>query len=201
MVLSGLEGLPVRVIRGPEGDPSHRPAKGYRYDGLFRVDQHWSETGKSGFLIWRFRLVQLDPSEGAEWEPGSLPTGTKSPKTTRGIVTRTVRETKVSKAVKVLHKNLCQVCDTAVEAPVGRIAEGAHIRGLGRPHYGPDTPDNLLCLCPNHHAQFDKGGIYVDDDLNVYDHNDKLVGQLTLHKKHVVDMDHLRYHRERIASK
>ena len=38
---SHLDGLPVRVIRGHEGDPAYSPASGYRYDGLFRVAEYW----------------------------------------------------------------------------------------------------------------------------------------------------------------
>ncbi|MDA0160648.1 YDG/SRA domain-containing protein [Solirubrobacter ginsenosidimutans] len=51
-------GLPVRVIRGAGGDPTISPETGYRYDGLFDVDDYWEETGRSGFRIWRFRLVK-----------------------------------------------------------------------------------------------------------------------------------------------
>ncbi|MEW2076763.1 HNH endonuclease [Streptomyces sp. NPDC013433] len=40
----------------------------------------------------------------------------------------------------------------------------AHIRGLGRPHYGPDELQNLLCLCANCHVLFDGLEIYVDSD-------------------------------------
>jgi len=40
---SHLDGLPVRVIRGYEGDPTYSPTSGYRYDGLFRVDEYWHE--------------------------------------------------------------------------------------------------------------------------------------------------------------
>jgi putative restriction endonuclease len=57
---SHLDGLPVRVIRGFEGDPTYSPTSGYRYDGLFRVEEYWHEQGKDGFLIWRFRLVAFD---------------------------------------------------------------------------------------------------------------------------------------------
>jgi len=32
------DGVLVRVIRGPGGDPSQSPKAGFRYDGLFRVD-------------------------------------------------------------------------------------------------------------------------------------------------------------------
>jgi putative restriction endonuclease len=47
---SHLEGLPVRVIRGAELDSPYAPPQGYRYDGLYAVEEHWSELGRSGFL-------------------------------------------------------------------------------------------------------------------------------------------------------
>src|SRR5262245_24776507 len=55
LAVSQLEGHVIRVIRGAGGDPAYSPAKGYRYDGLFRVVDHWQEPGKDNFLIWRFR--------------------------------------------------------------------------------------------------------------------------------------------------
>src|SRR4051794_20635730 len=56
LVTSRNRGLPVRVVRGWRGDKTYSPAVGYRYDGLYRVADHWSETGKSGFRVWRFQL-------------------------------------------------------------------------------------------------------------------------------------------------
>ena len=76
-------------------------------------------------------------------------------------------------------------------------AEGAHIRALGRPHSGPDTVDNVLCLCPNHHTLFDEGGIYVGDDLRVHDHRGAVIGKLTKRAQHPIDVGHLQSHRER----
>lgn len=58
LALNHRRGLPVRVIRGANGDPTFSPASGYRYDGLFDVDDYWEETGRSGYKIWRFRLVK-----------------------------------------------------------------------------------------------------------------------------------------------
>jgi putative restriction endonuclease len=37
LVVSGENGLPVRIIRGPRGDRRFSPKAGYRYDGLFNV--------------------------------------------------------------------------------------------------------------------------------------------------------------------
>jgi putative restriction endonuclease len=48
LVKSEAEGLPVRVVRGAGGDADYSPGSGFRYDGLFRVEESWREPGKSG---------------------------------------------------------------------------------------------------------------------------------------------------------
>ena len=197
MVTSQLVGLPVRVIRGANGDPTHSPASGFRYDGLYRVADHWSEIGKSGHRIWRYRLVRLTAREASPFvPPTNLPPGNPKPKTSTGVTTRIVRSTAVAVSVKKLYDDYCQVCDTRLEVPGGAVSEGAHIRALGRPHLGPDVPENVLCLCPNHHALFDDGGIFITTDLKVRDYLGNLLGPLNKHGKHPLDQDHLRYHRE-----
>ncbi|TYZ06784.1 hypothetical protein FY528_17130 [Hymenobacter lutimineralis] len=50
-------GQPVRVFRKVETESG----TGYRYEGLFRVNGAWYEAGKSGFRVWKFRLVPLPP--------------------------------------------------------------------------------------------------------------------------------------------
>ncbi|KAK0497980.1 PUA-like domain-containing protein [Armillaria luteobubalina] len=48
---------PVRVIRGPSKS-IYAPDKGYRYDGLYTVENHWYEKGPQGFLQCKFKLVR-----------------------------------------------------------------------------------------------------------------------------------------------
>ncbi|WP_211352812.1 YDG/SRA domain-containing protein [Altererythrobacter ishigakiensis] len=152
LVTSHLHGLPVRVIRGGK-HKEFAPPSGYRYDGIYRVESYWRETGRDGYQICRFRLEALAPDE--------LPESMASPKgTTRSTTTiqRIVRDTAMSRRVKEWHEYACQVCGITLNCVGGSYAEGAHIRPLGKPHNGPDTEDNLLCLCPNHHVLFDAGG-------------------------------------------
>ena len=106
--------------------------------------------------------------------------------------TRIIRDTKLSRQIKRLYKYKCQVCGLCLEGPNGLYAEGAHIRPLGRPHDGPDTPDNLLCLCPNHHYLFDVGAFSIDDNYSLIG----IDGELTVHKDHEINMEHCRYQRE-----
>lgn len=60
---SRLSGLPVRVVRGSSLRSAYAPARGYRYDGLYRVLGEWKEPGRAGFLVWRFRLEKLGGAE------------------------------------------------------------------------------------------------------------------------------------------
>ena len=50
--------LPVRVSRGV-GPVWRPPAEGYRYDGLYTVEDYFPDTGDDGYRIWRFRLAAV----------------------------------------------------------------------------------------------------------------------------------------------
>lgn len=139
--------------------------------------------------------LELSPSRADVLTPGEAPGGNAEPVRAMGVVQRIVRSTAVSQYVKELHEHRCQVCRIELDLPVGQYSEGAHIRALGSPHAGPDTADNLLCLCPNHHVLFDKGGIYFDDDLTVRDHRGTELGRLATTPSHHVNVEYIRYHR------
>lgn len=61
--VSSVTKKPVRVIRGAnrkKGSGSRfAPMDGYRYDGLYVVEEAWRAPGKTGFLTCRFRLRRL----------------------------------------------------------------------------------------------------------------------------------------------
>lgn len=74
------------------------------------------------------------------------------------ITYRILRDTELARRVKLLHSYRCQICDHTIELPNGSLyAEAHHIRPLGGRHTGPDQIENILCLCPNHHAEMDYG--------------------------------------------
>ncbi|MFE6744750.1 YDG/SRA domain-containing protein [Kitasatospora purpeofusca] len=199
LVTSLATGAPVRVIRAEKEGKGSSSAKHYRYDGLFRVEDYWSEQGRSGFLVWRFRLVQLTSLSTPARSAAALdmPAGNETPSRVETTAQRIVRSTAVANYVKKVHDFHCQVCGTRLTAPTCPYAEAAHIRGLGRPHHGPDIADNVLCLCPNHHTLFDFGMLIIDDDLTVTDRSSgTVIGQLREAPGHQVDREHLAYHRE-----
>ena len=190
---SSTEGLPVRVIRGTNLDSPYAPRSGYRYDGLYMVDDYWQEEGRSGFRIWRYRLIKL-PSVpmrvDAASENAAIHPAAERRETT---VLRLVRDTAQARRIKALYDYRCQMCGTRLEGLAGTYAEAAHIRPLGAPHNGPDTLDNILCMCPNHHVLFDHGGVGIGEDLS-------LIGaeaRLQVHPRHRINEDYLRYRRER----
>jgi putative restriction endonuclease len=198
LIKSQFEGLPVRVVRGAKGNPLFSPKSGYRYDGLFQVLDHWSEIGKSGFRVCRYRLRQIEPNEviqPATFVVSKPPVGEINPSRIRSITTRTVRSTSVSEFVKKLYKYRCQICESELLIPKGFISEGAHIRALGRPHNGPDIVENIICLCPNHHSLLDLGGIYISDKFEVYDLRHTYVSNLKIDSTHKIDPAFTAYHR------
>jgi putative restriction endonuclease len=199
LVVSQFQGLPVRVIRGAKGDPKFSPKEGYRYDGLFKVEDHWSEVGKSGFRVWRFRLTSINATEALlplVVKHGEVPKGETNPGRITSAVVRTIRNTAVAEYVKKLYGYKCQICRILIPVPKGFISEGAHIRALGKPHLGPDVVPNILCMCPNHHAEFDAGGIYIADSLEIFTNVGLKVGQLFVLPEHKIDKDSLSYHRK-----
>ncbi|MEV0281728.1 YDG/SRA domain-containing protein [Streptomyces sp. NPDC050610] len=205
LVNSIATGRPIRVIRGARGNPDHSPKSGLRYDGLFRVEQHWSQRGKSGFLVWRYHLSAVKSTDenaainASHIDPPSQEKnpGKDSPERKATITQRIVRSTEVANHVKQLHDHTCQVCGTRIETPTGAYSEAAHIRPLGRPHDGPDRTNNVLCLCPNHHVAFDFGMITIDSNRRVIEHGSAHHGYvLREHPQHLIDDRHLAYHRE-----
>jgi len=201
-------GLPVRVTR----KVTTGYASFYRYAGLFSVVRHWAEKGKSGHRVWRFRL-ELLPEHATEETSASKGTAASTnpiidlfsqpniqeaaasygPAPRRETTTlRLVRDTIVTRRIKVFYDYRCQVCGTRLEGAAGPYAEAAHIRPLGAPHHGPDVLANVLCLCSSHHVLFDMSAFGVADSGQLLG----LPGRLKIHKQHYIGKEFLAYHRE-----
>ena len=106
-------------------------------------------------------------------------------------IQRIVRDTSLGRKVKALHDYSCQICGVRLDCVGGPYAEAAHIKPLGAPHGGPDSLDNLLCLCPNHHVMFDRGALYIDDNFVVQ----PLGTALKTTQHHKVSLHYIGYHR------
>jgi hypothetical protein len=81
-------------------------------------------------------------------------------------VSRIVRDTELANWVKKQHGHRCQLCGETIRLADGSgYAEGHHLQPLGKPHNGPDVAENIVCLCPNHHAACDLGAIQLTLDM------------------------------------
>ncbi|XP_017699460.2 histone-lysine N-methyltransferase family member SUVH9-like [Phoenix dactylifera] len=52
-------GIEIRVIRGSKSDCSPS-GKVYVYDGLYKVVDCWNDAGKSGFGVYKYKLVRIE---------------------------------------------------------------------------------------------------------------------------------------------
>ena len=196
LVLSHKYQLPVRVSRGhqiPNG-----PSSGYRYDGLYFVNRFERIKGRSGYYICRFHLTSERGIEKLETDlKSTLKSDYKRTERASSTINRLKRNVKLSEQIKKIYEYRCQICSVYLKTPAGAIAIGAHIKGLGKPHDGPDVIENMICLCPNHHEQFDDYGFYIDPNNFEIKGLENFEGKkINLNKKHEIDKNFLQYHFE-----
>lgn len=113
-------------------------------------------VGKIRGGIWGLRELGPTNPKANDIDEDKTPKGNKSPKRVKSEIYRIVRDTAVGKALKKLHANQCQRCSQTIRLAGGTAySEAHHLRPLGRPHGGPDTPENVVVVCPNCHALLD----------------------------------------------
>ena len=67
-----------------------------------------------------------------------------------------MRDNKTIAQLKELRGYCCQMCQTRILKADGTFyIEAAHI--TPKAEKGPEMPDNILIICPNHHKEFDYG--------------------------------------------
>lgn len=98
---------------------------------------------------------------------------------------RILRDTQLIRKLKNLHSFECQICRETLLLRNGmRYAEGHHIQPLGSPHNGPDKEENILILCPNHHALCDARSIILE------------IKKLRIISGHQIDNRYIAYHND-----
>ncbi|KAH7884610.1 SRA-YDG [Phlebopus sp. FC_14] len=60
LLVSSVTKRPVRVVRGKSSTSYYSPKKGYRYDGLYVVDEAAMVIGKKGFRMCTFKLRRIE---------------------------------------------------------------------------------------------------------------------------------------------
>lgn len=189
-------GQPVRVLAKRSVLTKQPGDVDFIYLGLYDVTS-WSWGEREGFkiLIYQLRAAPGDSLSAAN-AVKYLERGSDGPPNRRWTVANKIqRNVKITQSVKSLYGDQCQACESKLITAAGPYSEGAHIRPLGAPHYGPDTLSNMLCLCPNCHTMFDGRALWVDPAgmVHIFDQSMRL---LTVHTKHRLDFAQLSYHRE-----
>lgn len=125
------------------------------------------------------------------------------PKRTKTTVSRIVRNTRLVKNLKERYDYRCQVCgERRQQGQTEAYAEGHHLHPLGDDPPGRDQEDNIIILCPNHHADFDYGVIEVDPDTLEIAHvcESQLNGRrLLVEDSHDLNKAYLEYHQDEIS--
>ncbi len=151
-----------RVLRTKEPAPVYGPKK----------SSGKSTKGKNKDVISNKKVSDL-----GEPEPSRVKTTTY----------RILRDTTLAKKIKALNNFECQICGLVIELKNDeRYVEAHHIKPLGNPHNGPDIGGNIICVCPNHHAQLDYGAIRLE------------FSALNITNEHQISQEFINYHNEEI---
>lgn len=110
-------------------------------------------------------------------------------------ISRVIRDTKRTNELKRKYKYRCQVCKGRISISEGiYYAEIHHIQPLGGGHNGLDLEENMIVLCPNHHAMFDFGipQFLSNEKVRIRDKEHELL------VKHKISDKSINYHNKHI---
>ena len=109
-----------------------------------------------GTGTWGLKSMESSPPNANDLHADEIPEGKSSPAIALQTTFRIIRETELVRRLKTIHKHRCQLCEHVVALADGVLySEGHHIRPLGKPHAGPDTPSNIIIVCPTCHVLLD----------------------------------------------
>lgn len=124
----------------------------------------------------------------ARYTSKALDFATPLPVRVQTVASRVIRDTPMAKRLKALHGDQCQLCGTVLRGGTGwTYSEAHHICPLGTPHSGPDVAENILILCPNHHALCDYGMIRLT------------LSAIRMVSGHTVGPQFIEYHNDRLC--
>ena len=166
----------------------------------FRGEDIFYSVEGLGKGIWGLRemLTETPRTE----DIGVVEDKTELPEKVKSEIYRVLRDTSLTKRIKQLYKNRCQICGITIKLKNGKeYSEAHHIKPIGK-HNGPDSADNIVILCPNHHVEFDYGVIAIEPKTFRILHKDPenpFIGKrIELHPEHKLNEDYLEYHMENI---
>ncbi|MBI5789699.1 MAG: HNH endonuclease [Candidatus Schekmanbacteria bacterium] len=171
--------------------PDRTHAHFIKYRSLFKNEKVHSNDIKSG------------KTKGNNSTSTDIGGETDLPAKTETTIIRTIRDTKVTKPLKDLYKNKCQICGKTIQLGNDKFySEAHHLKPLGNDHNGSDKAGNIIVLCPNHHVEFDYGVVAINSKtLTVISNNEFSGKKISFHSKHKIDKENLEYHYNEIFSR
>lgn len=164
--------LAAKYVRGIALSPDD-------FDAVAAKNYFISKEQEYGYKIRDRRLENNQTQKACDF-------GEVSPERVSCTTYRILRDTELARQIKLLHDYKCQICGHTIRLSDGSFyAEAHHIRPLGSPHNGPDTRGNIICVCPNCHAELDYGVRYL----------------FSLNLGALVDSSHIEYHNQHIYKK
>ena len=157
-------------------------------DAMFRsnIDIFYSVGGK-GSGHWGLRSKFYEMAVDLD--------GTNIPEKVKVEVTRIIRDTDITKRLKKLYENKCQICGKAIKLADRDFSEVHHLQPLGGEHHGPDIEENMMVVCPNHHASLDFKSIFVEPgSLKIFHVDGERLGDLTILDGHKLNEKFIKYH-------
>ncbi len=123
--------------------------------GIYQIQKRFEEIKSNDLQIPEFEQTTLPPMDLAG-----------PPPKIRFENTRFIRNTKKTHELKKLYENKCQICNYLITKPNNEYySEVHHIWPLGKkPIGGDDDYENMLVLCPTHHAEFDYTVIKISNN-------------------------------------
>ena len=125
-------------------------------------------------------------------EPASVK---KIPKKIKTTIVRVIRDTAKTKKLKIRYDNICQVCRYKIAE---NYSDVHHVWPIG--DKGDDDYDNMLVLCPNHHAMFDLALIEFDEsgDGQIRWVNSKEIRKLYFQTDHHIHQKNIEHNNMRV---
>lgn len=174
------ESFDAIIRREIESHSSDSDAFGGKEDAFYSVD------GLGGG-VWGLRSALRKTPVAID---AALSGGTENPQRASEEIYRILRDTKLARQIKLLHQDTCQICGLKIKIDEKTsYSEAHHIKPLGTPHNGSDVSENIIVLCPNHHALLDYGAISLNPS------------NISMHPKHVISTQYISYHNENILRK
>jgi 5-methylcytosine-specific restriction endonuclease McrA len=118
---------------------------------------------------------EVDQKTPNEATKGDRSAGTENTTRRTSKTEEIVRDRQLVAQLKALHEHRCQLCgDRRLQGPDTGYAQVHHLTPLGEPHNGPDIPENMLVVCPNHHEDFEHGMVAVEPETREITHEYEL---------------------------